>query len=110
MSAFQGTYDAVLGYPHHVYVDSIGATMKQLRWVSLCCTATLLACTISQPVDVAAEPAGVAAFLAAHHPADLQVTDSAGHARWLHNPRLDGDGFFCSQKIKISLNKALIPT
>ena len=65
--------------------------MKQLRWVSLFCSATLLACTIARPVDVAPEPASVAAFLAAHHPADLQVIDSAGHARWLHNPRLNGD-------------------
>jgi hypothetical protein len=53
--------------------------------------AVLAACSINRPIPAAPEPAALGDYLAAHRPPDLLITDSAGRARWIHNPRLDGD-------------------
>ena len=65
--------------------------LKQIRWIATLLPAALAGCTVAQPVDVAPEPAPMAAYLAAHHPPDLLVTDSAGRRRWVHRPQVDGD-------------------
>jgi hypothetical protein len=54
-------------------------------------SAVLVACSINRPIAAAPEPAALGDYLAAHRPPDLLITDSAGHSRWIHNPRLDGD-------------------
>ena len=52
---------------------------------------SFLACTTNRTVDLSAGPESVAHYLASHHPADVQVTDSAGARVWLHGPRVSGD-------------------
>jgi len=53
--------------------------------------AVIAACSVNRPVTLTPEPNALAGYLTAHHPADIRITDSAGRARWLHAPRLDGD-------------------
>jgi hypothetical protein len=64
---------------------------KTLFSVALLAAALLFAsCTYNRPVTLA-PPESIASYLAAHHPSDVLVTDTSGRARWVHDPRLDGD-------------------
>jgi hypothetical protein len=49
------------------------------------------ACSVTTPVDLTPGVAGIREYLAAHAPPVLLVSDSAGHTRWVHHPRLEGD-------------------
>jgi hypothetical protein len=51
----------------------------------------LLGCTANRPILVAPEPVALGSYLAEERPPDLLVTDSGGHAFWLHAPELRGD-------------------
>jgi hypothetical protein len=53
--------------------------------------AALAGCSVNRPVQLTPEPNALGAYVAAHHPADLLITDSAGHSQWVHAPRVDGD-------------------
>jgi hypothetical protein len=50
-----------------------------------------LACTTNRAVDLSAGPQSILHCLESHHPADVQVTDSAGERVWLHGLRVAGD-------------------
>ncbi len=52
---------------------------------------SLSACTVNRPVALTPDPGAMADFFATHHPTDVLVTDSSGHSRMVHDPRIDGD-------------------
>ncbi|HEY3279006.1 MAG TPA: hypothetical protein VGJ83_00715 [Gemmatimonadales bacterium] len=67
------------------------------------------ACSVTKPVDLAPGVAGIREYLAAHAPPVLLVSDSVGHARWVHHPRLEGDTLRGLRSQDMPLERIAIP-
>jgi len=52
---------------------------------------SVTACSINRPVALTPAPNALAAYVDSQRPSDLLITDTAGHSRWVHAPRVDGD-------------------
>jgi hypothetical protein len=50
-----------------------------------------LACTTNHPLTVTPDAVQLSQYLEAHPTEDLEVTDTAGHRYWLHDPVVQND-------------------
>ncbi len=72
--------------------SSMGKHLRHIvRWPSIAPLGLALACTTNHPVTVAPDAVQLSQYLEAHPTADLQVTDTAGHRYWLHDPVVQND-------------------
>ena len=61
------------------------------RWLTIGPLGLALACTTNAPVNVTPDAVSLGQYLEAHPSSDLQVTDTAGHHFWLHDPVVQND-------------------